>query len=221
MTFDDMSEFHVPIRFRSPHDLWSEIGEHHTTLLQAQYGFTAAAQAAFSPEGEIASHCAVPSVLHWEIELSSCLVVPNIILDIFGEAMEKDSDLDVLLRLENELPVRLMRFTPQSDWLPEDSYLEEETDTGDLGYPNSEIKRSLVAAAEDRPLYIRNSPLLVEKTGGYSTSKFLESTMNKWWKNQAVTGMERDYFKYIDPDGNAVWIFKDSSGHWYQHGIFG
>ncbi|MBU3917942.1 hypothetical protein KKA14_20635 [bacterium] len=218
---EDMSECQIPIRFRNPHDLQSESGSHDTALLQANYGFFAALKEKYPSNNETSSHFLIPSVLNWQLKLSTFLSVPNIMLDIFGEAKEETSDIDVLLRLENELPVRLVRFAFHSDWLPEDSFQEEELDAENHNWRDSDINRSLEAAAEGRPLYIRDAPLLLTTTKGLPNSTFLENTMNKWWKNDTPSVMERSYFKVIDPDGNAVWVFKDSSGHWYQHGIFG
>ena len=221
VTLEDMSELHVPIRFRNPHDPQSEAGDHHTTLLQANYGFIEAAGKWFSSENMTGDSDSLPSVISWKLELSASLIVPDIMLDIFGEAGEKDSDMDILLRLENELPVNLIRYTPQSDWLPEDSYLEGNPGTEAVSPPGPEINRSLVAAAEERPLYIRHSPLPLTIEKEYTPAVFLESTMNKWWKEEHTGVLERNYYKQIDPDGNSVWVFRDSLGHWYQHGIFG
>ncbi len=218
---EDMADLQIPICFRNPHDLQSEAGRHETALLQADYGFSAALEEKYLSENETNSCFLLPSVLTWELELSACLNVPNIMLDIFGEAKEEKSDIDVLLRLENELPVKLTRFSSHSDWLPEDSFQEEELDTENHTWQDSDINRSLEAVAECRPLYIRNAPLPITTIKEIPNSTFLESTMNKWWKNDMSPVIERNYFKVIDPDGNSVWVFKDSSGHWYQHGIFG
>lgn len=218
---ENMPELHIPICFRNPHDLKSEEGEHRTTLLQAGYGFKSVMEKKFPPPTNPGDIYSMPPILGWELKISASLSLPNIVLDIFGNAGEKDSDLDILLRLENELPVRLSRFAAQSDWLPEDSYLKKDLNAEEVSLTDSELDRSLEAVAENRPLYIRHSPMPIEEFNGKTGSKFLESTMNKWWRADNTTDIERDYFKHIDPEGNSFWIFRDTSGHWYQHGIFG
>jgi len=221
VVLENMLELQIPICFRNPHDLEREKGNHLTTILQAKYAFESAMREAFPPESSNEEIYATPSVLNWELQLTATLVIPNVFYDIFGEAQEKETDNEILRRVENELPVNLDRFYLQKDWLPEDSYaIEDETSVAAFGW-ESESDRSLNAVAEERPLYIRRKPLPLKKMDSSQAGQFLESTMDKWWKNSTAPILERHYFKHIDPDGNAVWIFQDSTGNWYQHGIFG
>ena len=221
LTFDDLSKLQVPIRFRNPHDLLAEKGDHTTTLLQANYNFAAVAREKFPQTVRESAPPEAPPIISWEIRLSASLIIPDIFYNIFGEISEQGSDIDILLRLENELPVNLNRFAPQKDWLPEDSYTRGPPAQDDEEIPTSEIDRSLEAVAEDRPLYIRRQPLPLERSPENGEDRFLESTMNKWWRETETAKLERNYFKHVDADGNATWIFQDSYGEWYQHGIFG
>jgi len=235
LTFDDLSKLQVPIRFRNPHDLLAEKGDHTTALLQASYIFAAAAREKFPQTGKDSTPPEAPPIISWEIMLSASLIIPDVFYNIFGEISEQGSDIDILLRLENELPVDLNRFSPQKDWLPEDSYINEAPAQDEEETPVSEIDRSLEAVAEDRPLYIRQPPLPLKSLKEPGEDRFLESTMNKWWREaktsrraeetarreKEVASLERNYFKHVDEDGNATWIFQDSHGEWYQHGIFG
>jgi hypothetical protein len=219
LTLADLSVVPVPIRFRHPHPLLTEKGSHLTTLLQAEYAFAAAVRERFPPslDGAMTD---VPSVIGWEIVLSDTLSVPDVIMDIFGETTGRGREIEALLRLENELPVGLTRFRSCSDWLPEDSYRGGPL-SGEVISEVPELDPSLTAVAEERPLYIRTCPLPLPDLRRETAGRFLESTMDKWWRRGEGTAIERTYFKHIDPDGNAVWVFRDSSGHWYQHGIFG
>ncbi|MFH2131174.1 MAG: hypothetical protein ABIK68_12445 [bacterium] len=221
VTFEDLSHLHVPIRFRNPHDLLGESGNHRTTLLQANYAFEAAAREKFPPPSGSEETAAVPPLSNWELVLSETLVVPNVFFDIFGGIAEKEGDLDILLRLENELPVALNRFSTRRDWLPEDSYNSRELAWRETENPSADMQRSLDAVAEERPLYIRSQPLLLTGVERKTRGCFLESTLDKWWQKGEPAAIERNYFKHVDPDGNATWIFQDSAGNWYQHGIFG
>lgn len=221
VTFEDLSTMTLPIRFRNPHDLRSESGRHLTSLLQAEYAFASAAARRMVHDTNGNQLESLPPILHWELSLIATITIPDIILNLFGEMAEENDDIDVLLRLENELPVALNRYQPNKGWLPEDSYIKAETALADETPPETEITRSLAAVAEDRPLYIRRSPLPLMEKKATRTGAFLESAMSKWWLETTFPIIERDYFKHVDPEGNAVWIFRDSSDNWYQHGVFG
>mgnify|MGYP006288300345 CR=1 FL=1 len=219
LTFEEMSRLRVPILFRNPHNLQEEKGDHTTPLLQASYGFTEAVNERFPADPD--SNDTLPLVVAWELEITSRLCLPNIILDIFGNEQEKGKELEILLRLENELPVGLSRFSPRVDWFPEDSFAEEHFVSEEIGSSHPESSRSLKALAEQRPLFIRRTPLPVKNMRFPGPERFLESTMAKWWQSSQPGKRERTYFKQIDPEGNALWVFRDNAGEWYQHGVFG
>jgi hypothetical protein len=221
LTFEGLEKLKVPIRFRNPHSLLDEKEKHTTALLQANYGFTEAINKRFPIDPQGGGLDIMPPILCWEIQITGCLHIPDLVLDIFGGTQEEIRELDALLQLENELPVNLSRFSSREDWLPEDSFLEEHFESEEIATENPETSRSLEALAEERPLYIRSSPLPVQSMGKKTADSFLESTMTKWWKAGQSPGQERNYFKHIDPEGNSLWVFQDTAGQWYQHGIFG
>ena len=220
ITLEDMSDLTIPIRFRNPHNLKGELGVHTTTLLQASYGFEHDMNTQFSQILEDDLGNTIPGITVWELSISGSIVIPPLVRDLFGELSPQNSDLEVLLRLENELPIPLQKFSSRGDWLPEDSYMAQELSGRDPVLLDETLGPSLEAVAEKRPLYIRHSPTLFQPSEPLDTGEFLESTMNKWWKEEHGH-LERDYYKNIDPEGNSSWVFRDSSGKWYQHGIFG
>ena len=221
LQLEDRSDLEVPILFRNPHDPQAEKGKQTTALLQANYGFCEAVSARFTGLGQSSHLEEVPAVLGWQLTISGSLRLPDIVLDIFGQSQERDGDLEVLLRLENELPVDLHRFSAQGDWFPEDSFLPEYFEANEVKPVESPLRRSLNALATERPLFIRNDPLPLSQSTLVANQHFLESTMVKWWRRESVGAKERHYFKHIDPEGNALWVFQDSVGQWYQHGVFG
>lgn len=221
VTLEDLKCLYVPICFRNPHDLRREAGDHCTALLQARYAFEDAAREAFPVSPVTGEVDAVLLICNWELVLSETLVIPNICFDIFGDIAGGEGELEILRRLENELPVSLNRFSGCRDWLPEDSYSSRSLAWAEAPEDPSEMQRSLDAVAEARPLYIRSNPLPLENEGPKGGGRFLENTLDKWWKKGGVVHTERSYFKHVDADGNATWIYRDSSGEWYEHGIFG
>lgn len=220
LTLEDMNMPAVPIRFKNPHDLKSERGKHTTALLQAEYAFERDRKARCAQMVQDEAVDFVPGIVSWKLCVVGSITVPPVVRDLFGELCQTASEEETLSRLENELPVPLRKFGPCGDWLPEDSYAVQGLCGSDPASSNEMATLSLDAAAKKRPLYIRRSPLPLPSIGRFDAGEFLESTMDKWWKEEDGN-LERDYYRYVDPEGNSGWIFRDSSGKWYQHGIFG
>jgi protein ImuB len=40
----------------------------------------------------------------------------------------------------------------------------------------------------------------------------------EWWRNKGSRGGTRDYYRIEDEQGFRLWIFRDSSEHWFLHG---
>lgn len=38
-----------------------------------------------------------------------------------------------------------------------------------------------------------------------------------WWDKDAV---KRDYYTARFANGQLIWVFRESDGRWYQHGVF-
>lgn len=224
LKLEEMNDLEVPILFRNPHDLQEERGAHTTALLQANYGFISALEKCAPRESsgnQSGIEDSMPLVLGWQLKLTERLYLPDVVLDIFGQSQERDGDLEILLRLENELPVKLVRFAACGDWFPEDSFREEHFEEDCVEGATGELGRSLHFLAEERPLFVRQSPLPVAGAEKGIRQQFLESTMTKWWRSELSQAKGRNYFRQIDSDGNAFWVFQDGDGQWYQHGVFG
>ena len=217
----DMTELMIPITFRNPHNLYIEKGAHTTALLQAEYGFKEHMQLLLDKQQTEVFDFATQAVTSWQLKVSQSMVMQAIIVDIFGEITQKDSDQETLSQLENELPVVLNQYEHSCDWMPEDSFSSsEERSTLNTEVPDSEIGFLFAGAAVHRPLYILNHPQPLSRSAIPQTT-FTESSLNKWWLKGDVGDFERNYYRCIDADGKAIWAFCDSHGKWYQHGIFG
>jgi hypothetical protein len=217
----DMTEMVIPITFRNPHNLYLEKGDHTTTLLQAQYGFRERMQLLLAKQQTETFDFGKQAITSWQLKVTKSMVLQPVIMDIFGEITQKDSDLETLSQLENELPVTLNQYEYACDWMPEDSFISSDgrSDLEPEG-PASEMESLFSRAAEHRPLYIFNQPQPLDKPV-VSQTAFTESSLDKWWLKGDVGGFERNYYRCIAPDGKAIWAFCDSHGKWYQHGVFG
>lgn len=205
LTFDDLSILPVPILFRNPHDLRSQKGEHRTTLLQAQFAFQKLAEKLHAGDPPY------PTILSWRLTLSGKLLLPTWARDLFGESLSGSDE--ALFQMENELSLPLQRFADREDWLPEDSFALQDT-----FLPNEEEHSSFRMVALNRPLFLyKEKPKCPSQAKGI----FLEKTMAKWWNEKGSHPWERQYYKYFDEKGRALWIYKDSSGKWVTHGNFG
>jgi len=159
-------------------------------------------------------------IIAWELSVEECLTMPAQMLDLFGGAASERSDL---LQLENRLPVALQAYDLSNDWVPENSYVNSDALELRLDSELNNAFLSLCAVAKKRPMFIYKEPLpLALEAKTFSTLwQFLERTMSKWWGSlSSQTNNQRDYYRFVDNEKRSLWIFKDTLGHWYVHGIF-
>lgn len=120
-----------------------------------------------------------------------------------------------IFQLGNQLPVPMTNFTYQDCYQPEYGFrVYPQGNLSENSHDLLEIQQAINAL---RPLHIYDPPreLVPEKTGKLC---FLESTMSRWWENGVF---ERNYYLFTDSQGRQLWVFQDSTGKWYLHGIFG
>ena len=196
------------IGFRSPHDLNEEAGEHKTLLTRLQK----ALEQAMAQRMEGRSHLEAPWVTGWNLVLEQSLLVPDQVLDIFGQVQEQESAEEQLAKLENLLPMPLRRYAPQPDWEPESAWQPWP------GPVPSPLLASLAEAAKLRPLFHfpKAQPLGGEPEGRLD---FLEEASGKWWR-KAAGEERRSYYKWTDEKGQAWWLFHDDEDNWFVQGRY-
>jgi hypothetical protein len=160
-----------------------------------------------------------PQIVAWELKVLERLIIPAFMADLFDRTAASTS----LVELENRLGVPLHAYHLKTDWQPEDAYVllrSTAHDTASQDY----LHASLIAAAQHRPLFIFSKPVPYNQKGQSSGWQFLERTMAKWWEprpiGDPVPSIQRDYYRMIDPDQRNFWVYKNSLGQWYMHGIF-
>jgi hypothetical protein len=239
----DLTHHIVPILFRHPHSLHPEKGNHKTALLQALYSFENNMPRQDQGYEELFHGYEAPAVpiCGWELIIKERLTIPPQSTGLFGEMITadwngKDGAIDfAFMRMENRLTISLDSYDLLADWTPEDSFVNAGTansrqdvvimNTGE----NAACRRSMLAIAKKRPLYMFREPKIFDNQGASSLREFCERTMGKWWSSartlvgasKSSSSMQRDYYKITDKDQRRLWVFRDISGHWFLHGIYG
>lgn len=204
--FEEVDPITDQIGFRSPHDLREEAGRHPTLLTRMQKSL----EQAVAQLMEHRSGLEVPPVTGWRLILSKTLVVPDQFLDLFGEVQTGQSETEQLCKLENLLPAPLLRCRCLSDWEPESSF-------GPWNPADGE-RPLLEPHAPSWPLFIFKQPQALEgEPEGYL--EFLEERSAKWWDAAEGEG-RRTYYKWIDAQRKAWWVFQDEREAWFVQGVY-
>jgi hypothetical protein len=242
----DMTHHIVPILFRHPHSLHPEKGSHKTALLQALYSFESNMPRQDQGYEELFNGYEAPvmPICGWELVITERLTIPPQSAGLFGDLITADwsgragpdgVDDFAVMRMENRLAVPLDSYELMADWTPEDSFSSADgarqrmecviMSTGE----QAASRRSMLAVARQRPLYMYREPKLFNNEGHSSLREFCERTMGKWWasartlmaRGQGNTAIQRDYYRLTDKDQNRLWVYRDSGGQWFVHGIYG
>lgn len=228
LVLHDLTTLNVPITFRHPHSLHHDSPCQKTASLQAYYRFTEVVQE-FAQSKEETDELAKPLVISWSVRVCETLRMPAQVIDIFGERSSEELALN---HLENRLLVPLKSFDLQNDHAPEDSYAESSGEKGAAVLPplskedgsedpHQHIRKDLLLSAQHRPLFIYSKPRAMRARRVSAAWRFCERTMNKWWQDEpGDASLFRDYYRMVDERNRVLWVFKDSSGRWFIHGIF-
>lgn len=209
----DLKALRIPIHFRHPHSLHQDSPVQKTALLQAYYRFQEVLKD-FAEQQEDNDELNRPLIISWGLSVTETLRMPTQIMDIFGE---RSADEQTLAGLENRVSVPLISYEVTSDHQPEDSYCESGSRRQEGGpYENDHF----LYLARLRPLFIYKNPKVLTRHKS-SLWCFMERTMNKWWRDKVNEScLFRDYYQMTDDKNRLLWVFKDSVGRWFIHGIF-
>lgn len=239
LTLSDLTPLLIPLHFRHPHALHTEQGSHKTALLQAFYAFENTQKARRQRPCLRDGYEPIPTlfaIASWELCITERLTLPRQSLGLFGDQSTVEDGVSHpshhLLRLENKLSIPLTAFNLCSDWLPEDSFTPAPRDALSLENAPDTLSRyahDLAAAAlcKDRPLFLYKEPELLTEGAILKAKVFSERTMHKWWdvsqdcSNDTKKVLQRDYYRIMDRYHRSLWIYRDSLGQHFIHGIYG
>jgi hypothetical protein len=239
----DMTHHIVPILFRHPHSLHPEKGCHKTALLQALYSFEGNMPRQDQGYEELFHGYEAPvmPICGWELVIKERMTIPPQSTGLFGDLVTADwtgkqgADDFAVMRMENRLAISLESYELLADWTPEDSFASAGAANSRAGAvimhsgERSASRRTMLAVAKKRPLYMLREPQVFNNDGGSSLREFCERTMGKWWASARTlmsggkgnAALQRDYYRLTDKDQRRLWVYRDVNGHWFIHGIYG
>lgn len=239
LTLSDLTPLMIPLYFRHPHALHSEQGFHKTALLQAFYAFENIQRSRRKRTRLRDGYEPIPSlfaIASWELCITERLTLPRQSLSLFGDQSTVEDGLShidhQLLRLENKLSIPLTAFNLCSDWLPEDSFAPAAKDPAIVRIECDTISRyahslAVSALSKNRPLFLYREPELLAEGRTPRGGIFNERTMHKWWdipkegSSDTQKVLQRDYYRMMDRQRRCLWIYRNSLGQHYVHGIYG
>ena len=220
LSFSNSPALTIPVLFRHPHCLHREATHHKTALLQAFYSWQSTLQkrlkdSRFKADSQYLEH---DSIFEWTLKVSERLIIPTHARSLFMDDLNSPSHR--LRELENTLPCSLDRFDLLADWTPADSWTTQKNESP-VTFQSSSLG-SLEAQHLLRPLFIHDEPkpLQSKRSGGLI---FKERVMRKWWELPCASldNAMRDYYLRFEDDGVMQWIFQDSTGNFFLHGVYG
>lgn len=206
IVLDNLQEISLSVLFRHPHCLQSESPHQRTALLQISYAFQRAQQAS---RRKVESES--PWIVSWRLRVLESLRPLPRDRQLFGES---SASWNELLKLENQLDRPLEAYQIVEDWLPEDAFTSL--------YTPAVFEREHLPALEhlgrQRPLFLLQKPQPWNPRG-QNIWNFKERTMDKWWRKQS-SGV-RDYYQVLNREQEQIlWVFRDSAGQCFVHGIY-
>jgi len=214
VVLQNLDEVPLTIFFRHPYNLRKEPPHFRTALLQMffqyeSYQFKVAAD----QNDDILQETAI---IGWQLKITQTLEVSDTSQQLFDDS----NDLDALIALENRLQVPLYSYQHYDSWVPEESFVIKNTREYATAINQSMENQYQFkhASSKYHPLYIYPRPQSFKSESKSGVWRFVERVMDNWWK-QPSSNTFRDYYQYINLDKN-LWLYQDSSGQWYTHGIF-
>lgn len=236
----------IPINFRMPHHMKSEVPHHKTALRQAHYNFEKmdfflsdfnlmkvkilsddilceSKMEEHESEGANDENQA-SGIIGWVIQVKERILIPSFVKSLFGF----ESSDDALVSVLNRFKVDAVCFHLEKDWLPEDSFTKD-------GSMEDNHHQNLLSRGErneksfkkeyapfiypnfKRPLFLFEKAQPASEPEGELS--FLERSMDKWWRKRQGS-LRRDYYLHKNEQGQNLWVYKDEKGRWFKHGIF-
>ncbi|MGE0171304.1 MAG: hypothetical protein AB7T49_00890 [Oligoflexales bacterium] len=206
--FHDLSFIVVPIHFRYPHKLHRDRPEHKIALSQIHLNFENVRTELSKKNLEL--HLPEESlIVGWELKVQKWMFSNNSTSCLFEDFTEQNAA--AIEKLANQLAVKMERYQIKRDFVPEQSFSRESAGP----YTDDDVSNNPLLCS-DRPLFIWDKPHTLERPLRNKT--FLERVSLKWWERSQTSS--RNYYKAMTSSNTLSWVYQDSSGKWYEHGIY-
>lgn len=210
----NLQQMDVHISFRHPCSLHRQAPDFKTALYQAYYAYTDMMQALIDRDQDLDLPAEMPFV-SWQLEISHILRMPQIIQDMFD--MEKSAGCyERILDLQNCLPNAIEHYAIRPDFVSDQLF--EHADIGAARHYDFSLQQWADVDLQ-RPLFYYTQPLILEKKQ-CAGARFIERTACNWWRSENSKDLVRDYFILENTQGQYIWVYRNSAGEWYQHGIY-
>ncbi|MBT3585038.1 MAG: hypothetical protein HN509_09030 [Halobacteriovoraceae bacterium] len=214
LTFENMKAESCQLVFRNPYDLAADGPDYSSALFQAYYSFLEVTKKIKKRDDDLDFPINM-AVSSWKLKIRELMELPALNTDLFGTLSQK---LSRQMEMQNKLPRELQSYQLEPTFSPEHSYalssLPKKRDFNLAQWTVSALKR---------PLFIYSKVVGLEPSRHWQKS-FLERVGESWWtgdlegsENQAF---DRDYYIVEMESGAFYWLFRNSLGRWYRHGIF-
>jgi len=214
ITLFNMQQLEVDLSFRHPYSLHRDEPEFSTALYQAYYAYVDMMQALTRRDNDLDLPAEIPFI-SWQVEIRQRLHMPQLVLDMFA-AEKPGAGYDSILDLQNCLPKAMEHYAIRPDFVPEQLFSSiAPGDDPDYGFSLKQWGDVVLP----RPLFYYPEPLPMEALQQRG-ARFLERTAQNWWCNENTDDLVRDYFLIKNTQGQYLWVYRNSAGEWYQHGIY-
>ncbi len=232
----DLSEVSLPIRFRRPYHLGAEAPHFKTLLQQAHFSYEAWQQQSHKEQAESSPLTPLnygQVFIAWELEINERRY--NMPTQMGGEGgllaspqeRQQKERYQELQALENLLPYTLKQYHPCPSWLPETSFRCSQTSAHKKTEPEHKAQSGFMRSESQRPAFMYPEPQKITIDPQAFHLKPLERVGAPWWlgnipsaNKTVVDTSDRQYFRWESPDGKSYWVYQNTRGKWFVHGIF-
>jgi len=193
-----------------------------TAIYQAYYSYTDVIQRLQQRDTDLDLPENMP-FLSWTLEVRERLFMTPAVQELFPEHFETQV-VNEILELQNKLPslIESYQISPDfsSDQLFELANVNANKSRYDFSLRQWQVVLKRPLFYYKKPIPLLHAELVSENVSAKCKQVFLERTSNNWWEGEELLDLNKDYFIRSEANGPAVWIYKNSRGEWFKHGIY-
>jgi hypothetical protein len=216
ITLYNLEELKLDLSFRNPYSLHMDSRNNFkTALYQAYYAYMGLMDKLKARDTNLDLPEEIPFV-SWKVEINERLYISPQTMELISNE-NSWLNYEGVLDLQNKIPLPIESYVVVPDFTADLSFRSH-----GVGVNQGEYDFSLnqwIEASFNRPFFYYRTPLPITSPPE-SKPKFLERTSNDWWASENLMDITKDYFLVEDREGRFIWVFRNSSGVWYKHGIY-
>ncbi len=215
LTLYNLKTLNIPLLFRHPYDLHAdEKTGFKTALSQAYFAYLDVLEDLKHRDVDLDLPEQIPLV-SWKMLVSGQIFVEPQAISLIPN-LNENPEMTRILDLQNKLSRPIIAYDLSPDFDPARAF--QKKDIG-AGLQHSHALDPWIAASQKRPFFYYPQAKVLSAPP-LSLPVFLERTAISWWEGEDAQSATRDYFLLENEQGQFIWAYKDSTGAWYQHGIY-